>query len=117
MSVFPAVRSVVPHGPPMILLDRIVDAGEGFVRCEVDIRPESLFVHDGRVRNVVGLEYMAQCIAVYAGLQSQRAQQPVRAWQSSKRDDWARRPAYFDERMCRNTRTFRPQRAWASWQV
>jgi predicted hotdog family 3-hydroxylacyl-ACP dehydratase len=51
----------------MLLLDRMVDAGEKNVTCEVRLRADSTFVRQGRMRAVVSLEYMAQCVAVFAG--------------------------------------------------
>jgi predicted hotdog family 3-hydroxylacyl-ACP dehydratase len=68
-STFPPIAQLVPHKPPMLLLDRVVAYSGDVVTCEVEIRPDSPFVSAGEgVPGIVGLEYMAQCVAVYAGL-------------------------------------------------
>jgi predicted hotdog family 3-hydroxylacyl-ACP dehydratase len=78
----PDVRDLVPHQPPMLLLDALRSCAEDSVTCTVTIRPDSMFAegHDGerRVPAVVGLEYMAQSVAVYAGLTARRAGRPPR---------------------------------------
>jgi predicted hotdog family 3-hydroxylacyl-ACP dehydratase len=68
MTTFPPIDQLVPHKPPMLLLDRVVAYSGDVVTCEVEIRPDSSFVSAGAVPGIVGLEYMAQCVAVYAGL-------------------------------------------------
>jgi len=65
---FPPLIELVPHKPPMLLLDRVVAYSNDVVRCEVQIRADSPFVEDGQVPAVIGLEYMAQAIAAFAGL-------------------------------------------------
>jgi predicted hotdog family 3-hydroxylacyl-ACP dehydratase len=65
---FPPLIDLVPHKPPMLLLDRVLSYSSDVVRCEVEIRTDSPFVEDGQVPAVVGLEYMAQAIAAYAGV-------------------------------------------------
>lgn len=72
MSDFPPIEEVVPHKPPMVLLDRIVAYGKDSVTCEVDIHEGVPFFEKAGdqvgVPAVVGLEYMAQCIAAFAGM-------------------------------------------------
>jgi predicted hotdog family 3-hydroxylacyl-ACP dehydratase len=69
MTEFPPIGELIPHGPPMLLLDRIVAfTPEESVTCEVRIREDATFVEDGGVPAVVGIEYMAQSVAAFAGL-------------------------------------------------
>ncbi len=70
MSGLPPIAELVPHGPPMILLDEMVEYGAGRARCAVRLRPDSPLVEDGRVRSLVAIEYMAQAVAAYAGMRS-----------------------------------------------
>jgi predicted hotdog family 3-hydroxylacyl-ACP dehydratase len=63
------VEDLVPHSGKMSLLSRIVEYGEGWLQSEVDITGESLFADDRGVPAWIGMEYMAQTIAAYAGLQ------------------------------------------------
>jgi predicted hotdog family 3-hydroxylacyl-ACP dehydratase len=67
MTHLPDIRALVPHSGPMILLDRVVSIDEESVCAEVRIRKDCLFYHDGGVGAWVGLEYIAQAIAAYAG--------------------------------------------------
>lgn len=66
------VAELVPHAGVMSLLSRIVDYGDGWLRAEIDIGPDSTFADDNGVPAWIGLEYMAQTIAAYAGLQERR---------------------------------------------
>ncbi len=78
MSVYPPIEAVLPHRPPMILLDRVEDDGEGYLRCSVTLREDSPFVENGAVSSVVVVEYMAQCVAAYSGLKAVRRGDPAR---------------------------------------
>ena len=75
---FPPITELVPHRPPMLLLDRVVSWDHGRVVCGVVLRHDSPFVVSGRVSSTVAIEYMAQCIAVYAGLGGHARSEPVR---------------------------------------
>jgi predicted hotdog family 3-hydroxylacyl-ACP dehydratase len=64
-----AIADVLPHAPPMLLLDELLEMGPEHVSCAVTIRPETLFcdgVHG--VPSWVGLEYMAQTLSAYSGV-------------------------------------------------
>jgi predicted hotdog family 3-hydroxylacyl-ACP dehydratase len=74
----PPVAELVPHGRPMLLLDRVVSYSGDVVTCEVQIRSDSPFMREGGVPAIVGIEYMAQCVAVYAGLSARAKGEPVR---------------------------------------
>jgi len=52
----------------MLLLDRVLAYDGECVTCETVLRPDSPFADQGQVPAVVGIEYMAQTIAVGAGL-------------------------------------------------
>lgn len=69
---FPSVRDMLPHEPPMVLLDRILASDDKRTVCEVTIREGAPFVVLGGVCSHVTLEYMAQCVGVGAGLESAR---------------------------------------------
>lgn len=66
------VAELVPHAGVMSLLSRVVDYGDDWLRAEVDIGPDSTFADENGVPAWIGLEYMAQTIAAYAGLQQRR---------------------------------------------
>jgi 3-oxoacyl-[acyl-carrier-protein] synthase-1 len=70
------MTEVLPHEGRMLLLDEILDADAEHVRCAVTIRPDSMFC-DGLsgVPSWVGLEYMAQTVSTYSGVDEARAGQ------------------------------------------
>lgn len=52
----------------MLLLDRVLGVEPEFGACEWQISPSNRFMVEGLgVPSYVGIEYMAQCIAVHAG--------------------------------------------------
>ncbi|MFC4160470.1 ApeP family dehydratase [Chitinimonas lacunae] len=62
-----AIDRIVPHGGAMSLLDRPLAGGDDWLRAEVTIRPDSLFFDGRGVGGWVGVEYMAQAVAAWAG--------------------------------------------------
>lgn len=65
---FPAITDLLPHAPPMLLIDRIVEFDEHGVVCEASPAGDCIFARDGEIPGIVALEYMAQTIGVYANL-------------------------------------------------
>jgi len=72
------IESLLPHRAPMILLDEVHDASERSITCRIVLRADSPFVEHGRVPALVTVEYMAQCVAAYAGLQASHQGRAVR---------------------------------------
>lgn len=70
------VSEVLPHEPPMVLLDRIVAFEPSTLVAEVDIREDSPFCGDGGVPGWVGIEYMAQAVAAHAGCEARQRGEP-----------------------------------------
>ncbi|HEX6437800.1 MAG TPA: hotdog family protein [Candidatus Binatia bacterium] len=64
---WPDIRSLIPHSGAMVLLDRVIAIDEETLCAEVLIGPDSLFGSAEGVGAWVGLEYMAQTIAAFAG--------------------------------------------------
>lgn len=69
---------LVPHAPPMVLLDRVVDAADEHLTAAVTLRSDSEFCRDGRVGAWVGIEYMAQAVAAWSGWQARQRGEPVK---------------------------------------
>lgn len=63
----PDIRALLPHAGQMVLLERLVGVDAQGLCAEVRIGPASLFHGGGGVGAWVGIEYMAQAIAAYAG--------------------------------------------------
>jgi predicted hotdog family 3-hydroxylacyl-ACP dehydratase len=74
----PDVRELVPHAGPMVLLDRVVSAGDDTLCAEVAIGPQTLFCDGVGVGAWVGIEYMAQAVAAFAGYEARQRGEPVR---------------------------------------
>jgi predicted hotdog family 3-hydroxylacyl-ACP dehydratase len=74
---YPPLEQLLPYRPPMILIDRMIDATETGSTCEVTIGPQTLFIEPGGVPAFVGLEYMAQAVAAYGGYKSYLAGGPM----------------------------------------
>jgi len=69
------VANLLPHAPPMILLDDIIAHEENFVHTRVRIREGLPFFKNGGVPSYIALEYMAQTIGVWKGFLSQEHNQ------------------------------------------
>ncbi len=65
----PAVVDILPHAPPMVLIDAITKHSATTAQCEVTIRAGMPFEHDGKVASVIAIEFMAQSVAAFAGYQ------------------------------------------------
>ena len=65
--ILPDITTLVPHAVPMLLLDRVVDVDADKLCAQVTIRPDSMFCGEHGVGAWLGIEYMAQAIAAYAG--------------------------------------------------
>ena len=72
------IIDVIPHGMPMSLLDTIEDYFDNGLVAMVTVRQDSLFCEPDGVPAWVGVEYMGQAIAAYAGVSARIASQPVK---------------------------------------
>ncbi len=66
-GTIPPIASLVPHSATMLLLDRVVATGKDTLQAEVAITPHTLFADSSGVGSWIGIEYMAQAVAAYAG--------------------------------------------------
>ncbi|MDR0247310.1 MAG: 3-hydroxylacyl-ACP dehydratase [Burkholderiales bacterium] len=72
------IADYLPHRPPMVLLDRIVEAAESRIVCEVTLQVDSPFCDGAAVPGWVGIEYMAQTVGALAGWRALEKQLPVK---------------------------------------
>jgi predicted hotdog family 3-hydroxylacyl-ACP dehydratase len=86
------------HREPMLLLDRVLSVEPEFGVCEWRISRSNRFMVEGLgVPSYVGIEYMAQCIAVHAGARARvRGDPPPLGFLLGTRQYEARIP-YFVE--------------------
>lgn len=69
------IKDLIPHSPPMVLLDRVLDCSETDLLAEVSVSKRSMFF-DSRLGGVpawAGIEYMAQAIAAFAGVRGRKS--------------------------------------------
>jgi predicted hotdog family 3-hydroxylacyl-ACP dehydratase len=64
----PPIVDLLPHDPPMVLLDEVRSFSETEIECVVTISDGAPFVHEGKVAAIVALEYMAQASGVFLGV-------------------------------------------------
>lgn len=70
---------LLPHAPPMVLLDRVLEWGEESISAALTIGPATPFLDPDRgVPAHVGLEWMAQTCGLFAGIESKAKGEPVR---------------------------------------
>jgi len=66
--VYPPIEELVMQRAPMLLVDHVIEGGEGWLAVAVDPRHSTGFAEEGgQVPAWVGLEYMAQAVNAYAG--------------------------------------------------
>ncbi|HLJ63323.1 MAG TPA: hypothetical protein VKT70_04405 [Stellaceae bacterium] len=61
------IGDLLPHEKPMLLLDEVVSIDETSLKAAATIGPESLFLEAEGVPVHIGVEYMAQACAAFAG--------------------------------------------------
>ncbi len=61
------MSDLVPHGGRMRLLDAAIEGDDESLLARVEIRSDSLFYDGTGVGAWVGIEYMAQAVAAFAG--------------------------------------------------
>jgi predicted hotdog family 3-hydroxylacyl-ACP dehydratase len=72
MQGVPEISDILPHAEPMILLDEIIHSESEFIVCAVRVREDNLFSQNGAVPSWLGIEYMAQTVAAFSGLENWR---------------------------------------------
>jgi len=78
-GAFAPIEDLVPHAGPMCLLGRVLEHAADRTVCSADpAKSAVLALPDGDLPIWVGLEYMAQCIAVHAGLVARARGEPPR---------------------------------------
>jgi predicted hotdog family 3-hydroxylacyl-ACP dehydratase len=71
------IAELIPHSGSMILLDKILEFDEHSLSAELVVRDDTLLGNNKKVPAWVGIEYMAQTIAAYAGIQSKKLGEPI----------------------------------------
>jgi predicted hotdog family 3-hydroxylacyl-ACP dehydratase len=67
----------IPHTGKMALIKSIIESSEDSIECLVDSAASTLFVdNEGRYPSWLGIEYMAQTVAAYAGWSAKSKGEP-----------------------------------------
>ncbi len=69
----PPLPACVPHRGRMLLVHRLLHADDETALAEVDVHEDAPFAQAAGVPAWVGVEYMAQTVAAWAGARAQRA--------------------------------------------
>lgn len=72
------IAQLVPHSGTMSLLDTAVHCDQHSLIAQVTIGPDTLFATDQGVPAWVGIEYMAQAVAAFAGVRAKEAGEDIR---------------------------------------
>lgn len=78
MSALLPIENYVPHRGTMLLLDKLLHADAETAVAEVTVPRDGLFLQDEGMPAWVGLEYMAQTVAAWAGWQAIQSGQWVK---------------------------------------
>lgn len=71
-----AVTELLPHGPEMTIIDRLVSYDAKKSVAVVDVQPRSAFFEETGVPAWVGIEYMAQTVAAHVGFEARLRGEP-----------------------------------------
>jgi len=77
-EAFGPVTDYLPHRPPMLLIDHIVEVTEPGAVCRTTVRPDCVFAIDGLVHPSAMIEFAAQACAIYVGVRDRRDATPPR---------------------------------------
>lgn len=72
------IADLLPHRPPMLLLDEMLAYDATAARASTTIRETSLFLDGAAVPVHIGLEYMAQACGAHAGALARDRGEPVK---------------------------------------
>lgn len=67
MSKFRPIEDYLPHRPPMLLIDELVEVTDIKAVVRTTIKPDCVFARDGIVHPAAMIEFMAQCCAILIG--------------------------------------------------
>src|SRR5688572_9649039 len=72
------IGRLLPHAPPMILIDEVVGWSEDQVMTRLTVRRDAAFAQDSGIPVHIALEWMAQTCGALVGIRALEEQQPVR---------------------------------------
>ena len=73
-----SVAELVPHEGNMCFLSSVESFDEASLHAKAHIKPSNPFLLEGSVASWVGIEYMAQAIAAWAGTEALEKGEPIK---------------------------------------
>lgn len=77
-SIYPPIEDLVPHAPPMRMLDTLDAWESGYARCSMLVRETTPFVKNGELSTLLTIEHMAQAVAACLGYEAYQQGSSVR---------------------------------------
>lgn len=71
------ITEYIPQRPPIVMISRLMEAGEKNIRTELDIAPDNVFVEDGLFMAPGLVENIAQTAAARIGYLAKKHNVPV----------------------------------------
>ncbi|HET9989016.1 MAG TPA: hypothetical protein VFQ65_10850 [Kofleriaceae bacterium] len=68
MTTFRPIEDYLPHRPPMLLIDELVEVSDVRAVVRATIKPDCVFARDGIVHPAAMIEFMAQCCAIMSAV-------------------------------------------------
>jgi len=90
------INELMPHRPPMLLIDEICGMEGDYFKAKVRITPASPFFSGNGVPAWVGLEYMAQTVSAYSGAKGLAAGQEIRLGMLLGTREYAAETPFFE---------------------
>ena len=72
------IETIVPHSGRMLMVDRLLSRDDDCVVLGAMVRPENIFADAHGVPAWIGIEYMAQAVAAWAGCRALARNEPVK---------------------------------------
>jgi predicted hotdog family 3-hydroxylacyl-ACP dehydratase len=72
------IIELIPQRPPMVMIDKLIDADEKSASGRLTIKESNLFSHNGKLQEAGLIEFIAQTAAAYTGYLSLSKNQLVR---------------------------------------
>jgi predicted hotdog family 3-hydroxylacyl-ACP dehydratase len=92
---YPAIEALLPHRDGMLLVDRVVHAGEGTLRAVLEVRESAWYVDANGMPAWMALEAMAQTVAACVGnARREQGLPPVQGYLLGTRRFRSARPAF-----------------------
>src|SRR6478672_4206172 len=71
------IQSLIPQRPPFVMVDQLEHVDELTTRTSFQVRPDNIFLQNGRLREPAMVENIAQTAAARAGYRATEGNQPV----------------------------------------